>query len=159
MAHLVWQDDLNTGIPVIDEQHRRIVDMINQLHRAQERGGGRSEVGQVLGELVDYTLSHFAFEEALLEQAGYEFTRPHKRVHEIFTARVSDYGLRFKAGEDITEELIGMLSRWLFNHIRSDDAGYVQAVKDNMNALVGDKQAGGWLARSLKRFFNKPAYS
>ena len=158
MAHLVWQDDLNTGIQVIDDQHRRIVDMINLLHQAQARDGSRAEVGAVLNELVDYTLSHFAFEEALLEEAGYEFTRPHKRVHEIFTARVSDYNLRFRAGEDITEELIGMLSRWLFNHIRSDDAGYVQAVKDNMNALVSDKQASGWFARSIKRFFNRPAF-
>ncbi|MEX6503302.1 bacteriohemerythrin [Pseudomonas zhanjiangensis] len=157
MAYLVWQDDLNTGIAVIDEQHRRIVDMINQLHQAQARGGSRAEVGEVLGGLVDYTLSHFAFEEALLEEAGYAFTKPHKRVHEIFTGRVRDYGLRFEAGEDITEELIGMLSRWLFNHIRSDDAGYVQAVKDNMNALVDDRRASGWFARSLKRFFSKPA--
>jgi len=158
VAHLVWQDDLNTGIQVIDDQHRRIVDMINLLHQAQARGGSRAEVGAVLSELVDYTLSHFAFEEALLEEAGYEFTRPHKRVHEIFTARVSDYNLRFTAGEDITEELIGMLSRWLFNHIRSDDAGYVQAVKDNMNALVSDKQASGWFSRSIRRFFNRPAF-
>lgn len=152
MAHLVWQDDLNTGIQVIDDQHRRIVDMINQLHDARELG--RDAVGNVLSELVDYTLSHFAFEEALLEEAGYEFSRPHKRVHEIFIARVSDYNLRFKAGEDIAQELIGLLSRWLFNHIRSDDAGYVQAVKDNMNALVGNKQASGWFARSLKKFFS-----
>lgn len=152
MAHLVWQDDLNTGIQVIDDQHRRIVDMINQLHDAREQG--RDAVGNVLSELVDYTLSHFAFEEALLEEAGYEFSRPHKRVHEIFIGRVSDYNLRFKAGEDIAQELIGLLSRWLFNHIRSDDAGYVQAVKDNMNALVSNKQASGWFARSLKRFFN-----
>lgn len=155
MAHLVWQDDLNTGIQVIDDQHRRIVDMINQLHDARELG--RDAVGNVLSELVDYTLSHFAFEEALLEEAGYEFSRPHKRVHEIFIGRVSDYSLRFKAGEDIAQELIGLLSRWLFNHIRSDDAGYVKAVKDSMNALVSNKQASGWFARSLKKFFNSAA--
>ncbi|WP_137817794.1 MULTISPECIES: bacteriohemerythrin [unclassified Pseudomonas] len=154
MAYLTWQDDLNTGIQVIDDQHKRIVDMINLLHQAQEHGRSRSEVGDVLNELVDYTLSHFAFEESLLEEAGYEFSRPHKRVHEIFIGRVSDYNLRFKAGEDITQELIGLLSRWLFNHIRTDDAGYVQAVKDNMNTLVSDKRAGGWFSRSIKQFFN-----
>jgi hemerythrin len=155
MAYLAWQEDLNTGIQVIDDQHKRIVDMINQLHQAQAQASqrSRSEVGDVLNELVDYTLSHFAFEESLLEEAGYAFSRPHKRVHEIFIGRVSDYRVRYRAGEDITQELIGLLSRWLFNHIRSDDAGYVQAVKDNMHALASDKQAGGWLSRSIKRFF------
>jgi hemerythrin len=153
MSYLVWQDDLNTGIQVIDDQHKRIVDMINSLHQAKVSVGSGGEVGEVLNGLVDYTLSHFAFEESLLEEAGYEFTRPHKRVHEIFIGRVKDFNLRFQAGEDITDELLGLLSRWLFNHIRSDDAGYVQAVKDNMNSLVSNKQAGGWFSRSMKKFF------
>lgn len=154
MDYLAWQDDLNTGIQVIDDQHKRIVFMINLLIRTQEPGHSRDEVGNVLNELVDYTLSHFAFEESLMEEAGYEFTRPHKHVHKIFIARVKDFSLRFKAGEDITQELIGLLSHWLFNHIRNDDSNYVQSVKDNMNVLVSDKQAGGWFSRSIKKFFN-----
>lgn len=154
MAFLVWQDDLNTGIQVIDDQHRRIVAMINLLQQAQEFGRSRLEVGDVLVELVDYTLSHFAFEEALLEEAGYAFTRPHKRVHEIFIGRVKEYGMRFEAGEDITQELISLLSRWLFNHIRNDDAAYVQTVQDNLNLLVSDKRASGWFSRSIRHFFH-----
>lgn len=153
MTYLAWQNSLNTGIQVIDDQHKRIVDMINLLHQAQTQGQGRSEVDNVLNELVDYTLSHFAFEESLLEEAGYEFTRPHKRVHAIFVTRVSEYRQRFQEGEDITEELLGLLSRWLFNHIRNDDAAYAQAVKASMNALTTDKRGDGWFSRSLKKFF------
>ena len=44
-------------------------------------------------------------------------------------------------------------SRWLFNHIRNDDAGYVDAVRHSMSELVKDKSEGGWLSRSMKRFF------
>lgn len=155
MAYLVWQEDLNTGIQIIDDQHKRIVAMINQLIHADENDHSREEVGEVLGELVDYTLSHFAFEEALLEEAGYAFTRPHKRVHEIFTDRVSQFNLRFRAGEDVTQELINLLSRWLFNHIRNDDKAYAETVKNNINALVDNKHGGGWLSRSFKRFFGE----
>ena len=55
MALLVWQDDLNTGIEVIDQQHRRIVEMLNHLYNAQ-RSMERTVVGEVIDELVDYTL-------------------------------------------------------------------------------------------------------
>ena len=104
MALLVWQDDLNTGIEVIDQQHRRIVEMLNHLYNAQ-----RSMERTVVGEVVDYTLSHFAFEEELMEEAGYAFCAAHKRVHEVFVKRVSEYRMRFQAGEDITDELRTML--------------------------------------------------
>src|SRR5690606_11788702 len=55
---LAWQEDLETGIDVIDTQHRRIVEMINQLDLAR-RSGVQATVVEVLDELVDYTLSHF----------------------------------------------------------------------------------------------------
>lgn len=152
MAYLAWQDDLDTGIQVIDNQHKRIVEMINQLHGAQMRRNA-SLVGQVIEELVDYTISHFAFEETLLEDAGYEFTRAHKKVHELFIKRVSEYRLRFAAGEDVADELKQLLGRWLFNHIRNDDANYAESVRANLQALTRDQARGGWLSRSMQRFF------
>ena len=148
MALLVWQDDLNIGIEVIDNQHKRIVEMLNHLHVAQQ-GLQRLAVAEVIDELVDYTMSHFAFEEELMEEAGYPFCAAHKRVHEIFGKRVSDYRLRFQAGEDVTT----MLSRWLFNHIRGDDKAYAESVKHHLNQLTREHQGGSWLGRTLKRFF------
>ena len=112
MTLLVWQAELETGIDVIDQQHQRIVALINQLGEAKDREG----LATVLEELVDYTLSHFAFEEELMEESGYSFGPAHKRVHDMFVRRVSEYRMRFEAGEDITAELKGMLARWLFNH-------------------------------------------
>ena len=152
MAYLVWSDDLDTGIAVIDGQHKRIVDMINQLHVAQQ--SGRSEgVAQVIEELVDYTISHFAFEEAMLEEAGYVFTKAHKRVHEVFIKRVADYRARFLGGEDIIEELKSLLGRWLFGHIRNDDQSYVSAVTENLRRLAADHSEEGWLSRARRHFF------
>ena len=66
-------------------------------------------VAEVIDELVDYTMSHFAFEEELMEEAGYPFCAAHKRVHEIFGKRVSEYRLRFQAGEDITDTLAAVV--------------------------------------------------
>ena len=149
---LVWQDDLDTGIDVIDGQHRRIVEMINQLHAAQT-GGSQLVVAEVIDELVDYTLSHFAFEEELMEEAGYPFCAAHKRVHEVFTKRVSEYRMRFQAGEDVVDELKSMLSRWLFNHIRNDDKAYSEQVRQHLDRFIRQHQQGNWLTRTVQRLF------
>lgn len=152
MPYMVWHDDLDTGIKVIDNQHKRIVEMINHLHDAMDHGD-RKQLSDILDELVDYTLSHFTFEESLMEDAHYEFTRAHKRVHEVFVKRVSDYRLRFRAGEDIGAELLHTLSHWLFNHIRNDDKAIVDSVRRHMHEMGSGEHEGGWLSRSLKRFF------
>ncbi len=81
MAKLNWTSDLDTGIAEIDNQHRRILDYINKLNELRE-APDRAGVGEVIAEMVDYTMSHFAFEESLMENAGYVFARPHKKVHD-----------------------------------------------------------------------------
>ena len=151
MAHIQWTEDLNTDIQVIDSQHLRIVEYINALDDIKE-SHDRDEVGRVLNELVDYTLSHFAFEESLMEDAGYPFINGHKMVHELFVKRVGDFQQRFKMGEDIAEELLAVLKSWLINHIKSDDNDYAETVRHNMKDINSTKDSG-WLSRSVKRFF------
>ena len=65
-----WTADLDTGIPLIDQQHRRIVDFINHLEVAKN-AGDKEAVKQIVYDCADYTLSYFAFEESLQEEAGY----------------------------------------------------------------------------------------
>jgi hemerythrin len=89
MSQLVWSNDLNTGVEVIDGQHKRIVEFINQLGLAA-KSEDQAAIGEIIEGMVDYTLSHFAFEESLMEDAGYEFLRAHKKVHELFVKRVAD---------------------------------------------------------------------
>jgi len=151
MQHIEWTDDLNTEIEVIDSQHHRIVDYINKLAEISD-SNERDQVDKILGELVDYTLSHFAFEESLMEDANYSFINGHKRVHQLFVKRVGDFQQRFKMGENITLELLAMLKSWLINHIRSDDNDYVKTVKANMGE-INMTQGDGWLTRSVKKFF------
>ncbi|MGD8908737.1 MAG: bacteriohemerythrin [Chromatiales bacterium] len=152
MAHLKWSKNLDTGIAVIDGQHKQIVDYINQLHDAKLTQN-RAVIAKVIDAMIDYTISHFGFEESLLEEAGYEFLRPHKRVHELFIKRVSEYKQRFESGENVAEELHGLLSRWLFSHILNDDAAYVPAVRASIKTLETNNKKQGFFKRSLAKFF------
>jgi hemerythrin len=144
MAHLEWNSSLDTGIEVIDNQHRRIVDYINTLDDTRQTQN-MDEVGKVLDELVDYTMSHFTFEESLMEESGYPFINAHKKVHQLFAKRVGEYLQRFKMGEDISEELLNTLRAWLINHIKNDDNDYADIVRSKMH--LGRVKPRGWLSR------------
>jgi len=147
-----WTPDMNTGIEVIDNQHKRIVDYINQLGQAIHQRN-RATVGTVLDELVDYTISHFAFEESLQEEVGYQFAKPHKAVHDVFIKRVAKYQEKHSAGADVAHQLHSMLSTWLVHHIKRDDMAYVSEVRAKVTTVVQNKTEGNWLSRSLGRFF------
>lgn len=156
-----WNAKLDTGIDVIDAQHRRIVDYVNQLEEAR-LSGDRRRVGDVIEQLVDYTQSHFSFEETMMEQAGYKFLKPHQKVHELFIRRVNTYTVRAAKGEDIAEELQSTLTTWLLNHIASEDHDYSDVVR---KMTVEAESAGpaetaaqtarqpGFIAGLLRRFF------
>ncbi len=154
MAYMQWVPELETGIDIIDEQHRRIVDYINELDQARQTGNA-NDVKHVLEKLVDYTITHFQFEEELQERAGYPFVKAHRRVHAIFTKRVGTFQARARTGEDVVPELMSMLKVWLSSHIKGDDRDYVASVK--MVAGGGDQESAGWLASTLKRLFEPQA--
>ncbi len=136
---VMWTPDLNTGIDVIDRQHQRILDYINQLEETKQHND-RVVIKQILEDLVDYTQSHFAFEESLQEEAGYKYAKPHQKVHQLFIRRINEYQERFALGQNITEELHQVLVSWLINHIRRDDADYVGAVKQNMIGIIKEQE-------------------
>jgi hemerythrin len=151
---ITWSQDLDTGIDVIDQQHRRIVDFINDLEAAQVMKD-KNKIKEVINDCVDYTLSHFAFEESLQEEAGYQYCKPHKKVHELFTRKVAEYQDRMLLGDDISEELHAMLARWLVNHIKRDDADYVAAVKANMQGVIKEKEEKQETVGWFRRFFGR----
>lgn len=144
-----WVSDLDTGIRVIDDQHKRLLHYINQLAGDLDRDA----VGRVLSDLVDYTVSHFAFEESLQEQAGYRHVRAHKDVHDKFIEHVDLFVKRHNQGEDIVEDLYIMLSTWLIDHIKREDMAYVSEVKTSMLDIIADnikKEDPVWINHYFK---------
>ncbi len=145
-----------TGIEAVDNQHQRLVSMVSELDDVRKTsypGAAQKHeaVGNVVSEMIDYTISHFAFEESLMEDANYKFFNAHKRIHELLIKRAGEYKERWLSGDDIADELYEVLSRWLFNHIRNDDKAFAPVVIKNMAAL--DRINSGWLAQLVKRIF------
>lgn len=159
---IAWDSKLDTGIDVIDAQHKRIVDYINELEIAKQKGD-RHLLNDIIEQLIDYTQSHFGFEEEMLIEADYKFIKPHKKVHELFVKRVTDFTMRSAKGEDVIDELHTMLSKWLINHIANEDRDYTKVVQamlaksDNAPAQVATatqaQPQGGFISSLLGRFF------
>jgi len=83
-----WKDEYNVGIDSIDQQHRKLVNLINQLQTAVDYSTGEEFEREALDELVDYTLTHFGYEEGLMEKYGYPEFEPHKAQHKEMIAKV-----------------------------------------------------------------------
>lgn len=158
---ITWDSRLDTGIDVIDAQHKRIVDYINDLEIAKIKGD-KAMTMEVIEQLIDYTQSHFGFEESMLEEAGYKFLKPHKKVHELFIKRVTEFTMRAAKGEDIADELHSMLAKWLLNHIANEDRDYSDTVKNMVGAEAAHHEGhvavmptarSGFMAGLLGRFF------
>ncbi|WP_111858178.1 bacteriohemerythrin [Acinetobacter sp. CFCC 10889] len=147
-----WLPEYNTGIEVIDDQHKRILDYINDLQNV-DVVSDRAQIKEILDNIIDYTQSHFTFEESLQEEANYKYRVPHKRVHDLFIKRIEGYRQDFQDGKSIENELSEVLAKWLINHIQHDDADYVGAVKHNMIGIIREnekKKGKNW----FQRFFS-----
>ncbi len=81
MAIAIWSDDYLTGDPLVDEHHRHIFAVVNDLHDAIHDGRGRAALEPTLTKLWEYTAMHFAVEEQLMEDSGYPDLDAHRRAH------------------------------------------------------------------------------
>jgi hemerythrin-like metal-binding protein len=123
MAFMTWGPMFKLGFGDIDQQHQRLVEIVNELHDAMVQKD-RPSVSKVLNELVRYTVSHFAFEERLMDQYGISTAAAHKAEHKKLVADVSEFKAKFDAGAaTVTTELMAFLSDWLRNHILKTDRG------------------------------------
>jgi hemerythrin-like metal-binding protein len=125
MAFLAWSSKLSVGVKAIDEQHKGLVDTLNELHTAMLSGQAAGVTGPLLRKLVDYTHSHFASEEAMMASAQYPKLAEHRTHHRELTKQVSDFVTRFEKGEiTLSLHLMNFLRDWLNNHIMKEDKEY-----------------------------------
>lgn len=129
MSYWKWDAELDLGIPMIDAQHKHIVDFINYLHEAIQNHD-EFLISHALIGLSDYTITHFAFEEKLLEISKYPLITAHKEVHTAFTKRIDSFRQQHEAGKDIARAMMMELKLWLTQHIKNEDRNYLPFVKN-----------------------------
>ena len=117
-----WSDDFSVGIQEVDEQHKVLVSLLNQLHEAIRGHHGKSSSREILDQLAEYTRTHFLLEESLMRLTHYPGFEIHKQQHEDLIAQVKDLQDKLdNKGATITFELLHFLKVWLMQHINDSD--------------------------------------
>ena len=120
-----WNNSLSVGIDEVDQQHQKLIGLINDLHLNMKRQEGNHTIGNILKDLVDYTVYHFGAEEKLMHEHGYEDYENHKSIHKKLINRVADFQTKFNAGgTSVDSDLMNFLKDWLIKHIQGTDKQY-----------------------------------
>ncbi len=123
--YVKWKDEYSVGIESIDMQHRKLLSLINSLQTAVYFSTGEEFEHQALDELVDYTKTHFSYEEGLMEQNDYPDFEPHKAQHQQMIARVEEVLAGYEQDKDTAmRNAANFLKDWLINHINGTDKQY-----------------------------------
>jgi len=122
-----WRNEYSVHIPQIDNQHKGLIRLINDLHSAMVEGRGQAAAATILDSLVRYTESHFSFEEGMLRQRGFSRLESHRAEHRRLTQQVQDLREKSRSGRlIITVEVMHFLKNWLANHIMGFDQTYAR---------------------------------
>ncbi len=117
-----WSDDFSVGIQEIDEQHKVLVGLLNQLHEAIRDHQGSATSREILDRLADYTRTHFTVEESLMRVTNYPDFPGHKAQHEELIRQIQELQEKLDTGKaSISFELLHFLKVWLTKHINETD--------------------------------------
>jgi len=120
-----WTDAYSIGYSEIDDQHKKLVEMINVLYDAFSQGAVDNVIEDILDGMIKYTDYHFKTEEKYFEKHSYSDAPAHIKQHEEFVLRVTDFFQEYKKGsETLTYDIMQFLRDWLLNHIKDSDKKY-----------------------------------
>lgn len=125
MGYLKWIDKYSINVPQIDEQHKKLFNLVNALYEAMHAGKGRDMIGTVIQEFVDYTGYHFNAEERLLLRHGYPDFSEHKEMHDALVRKAQGLKEAFDSGDSPTAiDVMLLLANWLNRHVLDEDRKY-----------------------------------
>ena len=125
MVFIEWVESYSVNIKEIDDQHKKLIEILNRVHDAMKAGQGKKAISGALSELIDYTSYHFKTEENLFQQYGYPDLIKHTEEHDELTRKAIDLKASFDKGRLINNiEIIIFLKDWLNTHILDTDKKY-----------------------------------
>jgi hemerythrin len=146
-AIVSWSDALVIGIELIDNQHKKLIELTNELFRACLRGGDTldSVFKETMSRMVEYVHFHFAAEQAMLQRVNYPGYAEHKREHDTLIKTVLKATENYGDGKKfIPNSFVRFLKDWIVSHIGYNDKMYAAYIMDQMKkGLLTHKDIAG----------------
>lgn len=132
MPIVVWKNEYETGIAEIDNQHKRLVEIINSIIEKLHSMKANSILLDILIELIEYSDYHFRSEEKLLIKINYPDYNSHRNEHIIFMEKLTKFGEDYSSGKaNVIINVLKFLQSWLNNHILEVDLKYAEYIKSS----------------------------
>ena len=132
MPFYEWSESMSVGVQLLDDDNKRIIGIINQLHECLQHGSPADVLNETFDGLIAYVEFHFSREEKVIEACGYPYAKIHQEEHVVFTEHI--YRLREGqlrgTGPAIDNEHVDYLKNWLNHHILIFDMGFQSYVLD-----------------------------
>ena len=132
---ITWLNVYNTHISTVDQQHKKLVEIINNLERVKGKEDEEKIIGEIFYQLVDYTKYHFSYEENLMSSSHYPKLNEHFAQHKEFINQIVEMLETLKTGNlKLGEKLISILKDWLIQHILGSDKEFGMYYKISMSS-------------------------
>ncbi len=123
MNLIEWKENYVIGVPAVDAEHRELIELINEVHRRLQAGEQGMTVGEFLGEIFARISAHFALEERIMRERGYDQLGAHKTDHERLLDAMRDIMDDYEDRKIFDPEAFAMrLNDWFSEHFRTHDA-------------------------------------
>lgn len=124
MGWIEWQESYRLGIPAVDYEHQELIALLNDLYEGLQGGVEQQSVDAFLGEVYARISSHFALEEKVMRDRGYDQYADHKAAHESLLEEIREIMDEHESGafENATGVLAERLQIWFTEHFRTHDA-------------------------------------
>ncbi|HRW63943.1 MAG TPA: bacteriohemerythrin [Bacteroidales bacterium] len=130
MELIQWTDNYLTGFKEIDNQHKGLVIIINELFTLMQQGKAKKHLDEIFDHLTDYTKKHFFEEEKMMIKYAFNEYNQHKEEHQRFIDQLAKLKSEFALNKvTISIETLNFLKQWLLNHILVTDMKYVPHIK------------------------------
>ncbi len=133
-----WEERFKTGYKRIDNQHKELVNIINDLYETGVKGDLNNEevkksFNEIIKRTIDYATYHFSYEEKIMNAINYSISKDHISKHRAFSLKVVDEVNRYEQGDNLViKDFINFLKDWLLNHIVLDDKKFVTELKNTL---------------------------
>ena len=129
-----WKESLSVGIDAIDDQHKSLIERLNQVSAALASNQGEKEVARTLDFLIKYTNYHFSKEEGYMSQYNYPGLTEQRETHEALVRMLVGFEEEFiedGANKNLANAIDVFLVNWLTKHIEGLDVKFGDFLKEN----------------------------